>query len=611
MNILGISAFYHDSAAALVRDGRIIVAAQEERFTRKKHDNRFPINAVNCCLQTSALDAEQLDFVVFYEKPLVKFERLLETYIGYAPRGFGQFLIGMPGWLRQKLHLPREMDKALGHRYKGRYLFTEHHESHAASAFFPSPFDQAAILTLDGVGEWTTASFGTGKDNKICLTNEIKFPHSLGLLYSAFTYFTGFKVNSGEYKLMGLAPYGEPAYYDLITKELIDIKEDGSFRLNMAYFTYCHKMTMVGRKFEKLFGGPARKPEGPLTQREMDMAASIQRVCEEVMLRSARHVHRQTGMKNLVLGGGVALNCVGNGRILREGPFENIWIQPAAGDAGAAIGAALLVWYQILDNPRKTEATDAQNGSLLGPAYSDEQIQTYLNSIGAKYHIYSDFEQLVDKVADLISNGSVIGWFRDRMEFGPRALGNRSIIGDARSEKMQSLMNLKIKFRESFRPFAPCVLREDVDKYFKMRREEDSPYMLLVADVKDDVRLPVNPEASGLKGLDKLRARRSIIPAVTHVDYSARIQTVDRKRHPQLHRLMSRFKEKTGCSVIINTSFNIRGEPIVCSPEHAYRCFMATDMDVLVMQNQLLYKNEQPKAKRQSVDKYIAQFQLD
>ena len=455
MNILGISAFYHDSAAALVRDGRIIVAAQEERFTRKKHDNRFPVNAVSHCLQTGAIDAEQLDCVVFYEKPLVKFERLLETYIGYAPRGFGQFLIGMPGWLRHKLHLPREMDKALGHRYKGRYLFAEHHESHAASAFFPSPFDQAAILTLDGVGEWTTTSFGTGKGNKIELTNEIKFPHSLGLLYSAFTYFTGFKVNSGEYKLMGLAPYGEPVYYDLITKELIDIKEDGSFRLNMAYFTYCHKMTMVGGKFEKLFGGPARKPEGPLTQREMDMAASIQRVCEEVMLRSARHVHRQTGMKNLVLGGGVALNCVGNGRILREGPFENIWIQPAAGDAGAAIGAALLVWFQMLGNQRKTEQMDMQNGSLLGPSYSDEQIQTFLNGIGAKYHTYSDFEQLVDKVSDLINDGSVIGWFQDRMEFGPRALGNRSIIGDARSEKMQSLMNLKIKFRESFRPFAP------------------------------------------------------------------------------------------------------------------------------------------------------------
>ncbi len=611
MNILGISAFYHDSAAALVCDGQIIVAAQEERFTRKKHDNRFPINAVNSCLQAAGLDAEQLDFVVFYEKPLVKFERLLETYIGYAPRGFGQFLIGMPGWLRQKLHLPREMDKALGHKYKGRYLFTEHHESHAASAFFPSPFDEAAILTLDGVGEWTTASFGVGKGNKIELTNEIKFPHSLGLLYSAFTYFTGFKVNSGEYKLMGLAPFGEPVYCDLIKKELIDIKDDGSFRLNMKYFTYCYKMKMAGSKFEKLFGGPARKPESPLTQREMDMAASIQKVCEEVMLRCARHVHKETQMKNLVLGGGVALNCVGNGRILRDGPFENIWIQPAAGDAGAAIGAALLTWFQILENPRQTQKLDSQNGSLLGPAYSDDEIRTYLDDIGAKYHTHGDFEQLIDKVSDLINSGSVIGWFQDRMEFGPRALGNRSIIGDARSEKMQSLMNLKIKFRESFRPFAPCVLAEDADKYFKLKHEQDSPYMLLVADVQDSVRLPNGSEMAALNGLDKLKAKRSVIPAVTHVDYSARIQTVDRHRHPKLHRLMSRFKEKTGCSVIINTSFNIRGEPIVCSPQDAYRCFMATDMDVLVMQSNLLYKNEQPKAKKQSVDKYIAQFQLD
>jgi carbamoyltransferase len=637
MNILGISAFYHDSAAALVRNGEIIGAAQEERFTRKKHDNRFPINSVEYCLQAGGIDAGQLDYVVFYEKPLVKFERLLETYIAYAPRGFGQFLIGIPGWLRHKLHLPGEMDKALKYKYKGRYLFAEHHESHAASAFFPSPFEQAAILTLDGVGEWTTAGYGTGSGNKIELTHEIRFPHSLGLLYSAFTYFTGFKVNSGEYKMMGLAPYGEPKYYDLIMKELIDIKGDGSFRLNMSYFPYCHKTVMVGRKFEKLLGGPARRAEGPLTQREMDIAASVQKVCEEVMLRAAKYVHRQTGMKNLALAGGVALNCVGNGRILREGPFEHIWIQPAASDAGGALGAALLVWYQLLGNERKTEVTDKpfnyaqdrQKGSLLGPAYSDEQIRLFLDTIGAKYHAYADFEQLVDNVADLISQGKVIGWFQDRMEFGPRALGNRSIIGDARSEQMQSLMNLKIKFRESFRPFAPCVLREDVDKYFKMRPEEDSPYMLLVADVKEDKRLPAsaslgeagpdNLSSETLKGLDKLKVRRSIVPAITHVDYSARIQTVDRQRHQKLHRLMSRFKEKTGCPVIINTSFNIRGEPIVCSPEHAYRCFMATDMDVLVMQNQLLYKNEQsqagstssPQAKRRQVDEYMAQFKLD
>jgi carbamoyltransferase len=611
MNILGISAYYHDSAAAFVRDGEIVAAAQEERFTRKKHDNRFPSNAVQYCLEAAGIVAGELDYVVFYEKPLVKFERLLETYIGYAPRGFGQFLIGMPGWLRHKLHLPREMDKALNNKYKGRYVFTDHHESHAASAFFPSPFEEAAILTLDGVGEWTTASCGTGKGNKIELTHEIRFPHSLGLLYSAFTYFTGFKVNSGEYKMMGLAPYGEPKYYQTIMDNLIDLKDDGSFRLNMSYFPYCHKTVMVGKGLERMFGGPARRPESPLTQREMDIAASIQLVCEEVMLRAARHVHRQTGMKNLVLAGGVALNCVGNGRILREGPFENIWIQPAASDAGGALGAALFVWYQLLGNKRRLEGADRQRASLLGPAYSDEQIRAVLDSMGAKYHTYSDFEQLTDKVTDLIDSGKVIGWFQGRMEFGPRALGNRSIIGDARNETMQSIMNRKIKFRESFRPFAPCVLREDVDKYFKMRREEDSPYMLLVADVKEDKRLASNPSWQNLKGLDKLKVKRSIIPAITHVDYSARIQTIDPQRHPKMHRLMSRFKEKTGCSVIINTSFNIRGEPIVCSPQHAYRCFMATNMDVLVMENQLLYKQEQPQAKQHEVDEYIAQFQLD
>ncbi len=611
MDILGISAFYHDSAAALVRDGEIIAAAQEERFTRKKHDNRFPVEAVEYCLQAGVTDAEKIDYVVFYEKPLIKFERLLETYIAYAPLGFRQFLMAMPGWLRHKLHLPREMDNALENKYRGRYLFAEHHESHAASAFFPSPYEEAAILTLDGVGEWTTASFGTGRGNKIELTNEIRFPHSLGLLYSAFTYFTGFRVNSGEYKMMGLAPYGEPKYYELIMKELLDVKEDGSFRLNMSYFPYCHKTVMVGRKFEKLFGGPARKMEGPLTQREMDIAASIQKVSEEVMLRAARHVHSRTGMKNLVLAGGVALNCVGNGRILREGPFESIWIQPAAGDAGGALGAALMVWYQLLGNERKIKQADTQNGSLLGPAYSDEQIRTLLDGIGAKYNTYDDFDKLINDVADLIDRGKVVGWFQDRMEFGPRALGNRSIIGDARSEKMQSIMNLKIKFRESFRPFAPCVLIEDVDEYFEMEPQQDSPYMLLVAEVKKNKRLQSGSSGGAPKGLEKLRGRRSIVPAITHVDYSARIQTVDRSRHPKLHRLMNRFKEKTGCPVIINTSFNIRGEPIVCSPEHAYRCFMATNMDVLVMQNQLLYKTEQPQAKEVRIDEYMAQFQLD
>jgi carbamoyltransferase len=611
MNILGISAFYHDSAAAFVRDGKIIAAAQEERFTRIKHDSQFPTNAVEYCLEAGQLTAEEIDYVVFYEKPLRKFERLLETYIGYAPRGFKQFFMGVPLWLRQKLHLPREMDKALQNKYKGRYVFTEHHESHAASAFFPSPFDEAAILTMDGVGEWDTASFGIGKGNKIELTDVLHFPHSLGLLYSAFTYFTGFKVNSGEYKLMGLAPYGESKYYDLILENLIDLKEDGSFRLDMSYFPYCHKTVMTDSKFEKLFGGPARKPESPLTQREMDIAASIQSVTEEIMLRAVKHVHQKTGTKNLVLAGGVALNCVGNGRILYEGPFENIWIQPAAGDAGGALGAALFVWYQLLNNERNVDGHDKQQASLLGPAYDNEQIRQFLDSVNAKYHSYQEQEQLIDKVADLINQEKVIGWFQERMEFGPRALGNRSIIGDARSEKMQSIMNRKIKFRESFRPFAPCVLREDVADYFQMRPEEDSPYMLLVAPIQENKRCSLKVPLEKLKGLEKLKAKRSVIPAITHVDYSARVQTVDTQRHPKLHRLMSLFKEKTGCPIIINTSFNIRGEPIVCSPEHAYRCFMATNMDVLVMENQLLYKEEQPQAEQHEIDEYKAQFELD
>jgi carbamoyltransferase len=566
---------------------------------------------VEYCLEAGQLTAEKIDYVVFYEKPLRKFERLLETYIGYAPRGFKQFFMGVPLWLRQKLHLPREMDKALQNKYKGRYVFTEHHESHAASAFFPSPFGEAAILTMDGVGEWDTASFGIGKGNKIELTDVLHFPHSLGLLYSAFTYFTGFKVNSGEYKLMGLAPYGEPKYHDLILEKLIDLKEDGSFRLDMSYFPYCHKTVMTDSKFEKLFSGPARKPESPLTQREMDIAASIQSVTEEIMLRAVKHVHRKTGTKNLVLAGGVALNCVGNGRILYEGPFENIWIQPAAGDAGGALGAALFVWYQLLNNERNVDGHDKQQASLLGPAYDNEQILQFLDSVNAKYHSYQDQEQLIDKVADLINQEKVIGWFQERMEFGPRALGNRSIIGDARSEKMQSIMNRKIKFRESFRPFAPCVLREDVADYFQMRPEEDSPYMLLVAPIQESKRCSLEIPLEKLKGLEKLKAKRSVIPAITHVDYSARVQTVDTQRHPKLHRLMSLFKEKTGCPIIINTSFNIRGEPIVCSPEHAYRCFMATNMDVLVMENQLLYKEEQPQAKQHEIDEYKAQFELD
>jgi carbamoyltransferase len=610
-NILGISAFYHDSAAALIRNGQIVAAAQEERFTRIKHDQRFPINAVRYCLEAGNLTAESLDYVVFYEKPLLKFERLLETYIAYAPRGFRQFLTGMPVWLKQKLHLPREMDKALDNKYKGRYIFTEHHQSHAASAFFPSPFEEAAILTMDGVGEWTTASYGVGRGNKIELKGEIRFPHSLGLLYSAFTYFTGFKVNSGEYKLMGLAPYGEPKYYDLIMEKLLDLKEDGSFRLNMSYFPYCHKVVMTDGKFEKLFGGPARKPGEPLTQREMDMAASIQAATEEIMLRMTRYVHWQTGMKDLVLAGGVALNCVGNGRILREGPFENIWIQPAAGDAGGSVGAALFVWYELLGNERRVDIRDTQHASLLGPSYSNEQIRTFLDSVQAGYHYYENYQQLIDKVSDLIAKEKVIGWFQGRMEFGPRALGSRSIIGDARSEQMQTTMNLKIKFRESFRPFAPCVLVEDVGEYFEFNSQKESPYMLLVANVRNSRLLPTAVKAQTLKGLDKLKVKRSVIPAVTHVDNSARLQTVDAQRHPKLHNLLKRFKEKTGCPVIINTSFNIRGEPIVCTPQDAYRCFMVTNIDVLVMENLLLYKEEQPEKNRLKTDKYLSSFEPD
>ncbi len=611
MNILGISAFYHDSAAALVQDGEIIAAAQEERFTRKKHDQDFPAHAVEYCLTEGGIGADQLDHVVFYEKPFTKFERLLETYIAYAPRGFRQFMMGMPLWLRKKLHLPRQMDKALDGKFRGRYVFCEHHESHAASAFFPSPFAEAAIMTFDGVGEWATASYGAGRGNKIELTHEMHFPHSLGLLYSAFTYFTGFRVNSGEYKLMGLAPYGEPRYYDLIMENLVDVKADGSLHMDMSYFPYCHGTVMTGRKFANLFGGPRRQPEQAITQREMDIAASIQKVTEEVVLRAAGHVHKATGMKNLVLGGGVALNCVGNGRILREGPFENIWIQPAAGDAGAALGAALFVWHQLLGNERVCDGGDKQKASLLGPAYTDEEVRSFLDSVQADYEVYDEFDKLVDDVAGLIADEKVIGWFQGRMEFGPRALGNRSIIGDARSEKMQSVMNLKIKFRESFRPFAPCVLRDDVDEYFEMRPNEDSPYMLLVAPVQGDKRLAEGEQMASLRGLEKLKCKRSVVPAITHVDYSARVQTVDRDRHARLYALMSRFKDKTGCPVIINTSFNIRGEPIVCSPEHAYRCFMATNMDVLVMGNQLLYKERQPQAARHEIDMYKAQFELD
>ncbi len=613
MNILGISAFYHDSAACLVRDGEIIAAAQEERFTRKKHDYRFPNKAIDYCLAEGGITPEQLDHVVFYDKPLLKFERLLETYLSFAPAGLKSFMQAMPLWMKQKLHLPREMDHGLKNKYKGRYIFTEHHESHAASAFFPSPFEEAAILTLDGVGEWATASYGYGKGNKIHISHEMHFPHSVGLLYSAFTYYCGFKVNSGEYKLMGLAPYGEPKYVDLILKNLVDLKPDGSIRMDMKYFNYCQGLTMTSPAFHDLFGGPPRGAESKLTQREMDIAASIQWVTEEIMLRAARHVHKESGgMKNLVLAGGVALNCVGNGRILREGPFERIWIQPAAGDAGGALGAALFVWHQLLNKPRKVQPDlDSQRGSLLGPAYTTEQIRRMLDEAGAKYHYFEREEDVIDRIVEAMTNEKVVGHMAGRMEFGPRALGCRSIIGDARSPAMQSVMNLKIKFRESFRPFAPCVLREHVHEYFQMRPNEDSPYMLLVAPVAEEKRIPLNGESDKLFGIDKLKQLRSVVPAITHVDYSARVQTVDPVRHPRMHRVMSGFKKKTGCPVIINTSFNVRSEPIVCSPTDAYRCFMVCNMDVLVVENFIMYKTEQKQMTEAEIQEYLAQFQLD
>ena len=608
--ILGISAFYHDSAAALVRDGEIVAAAQEERFSRKKHDASFPAQAIEYCLEEAGLTPGELDYVGFYDKPLMKFERLLETYLAYAPRGFSSFVKAMPVWLREKLHLPGQMSRGLDGAYRKRFIFTEHHESHAASAFFPSPFRESAILTVDGVGEWATAAYGAGEDNRIRLTHELRFPHSPGLLYSAFTYFCGFRVNSGEYKLMGLAPYGEPRYMDLILTRLIDLKKDGSFRMDMSYFNYCQGLTMTSRKFERLFGGAPRQPESPLTQREMDLAASIQRVMEEILLRMARHVHARTGQSNLCLAGGVALNCVANGRILREGPFREIWVQPAAGDAGGALGTALFIWHQLLGNGRSPQTPDGQAGSLLGPSYSAPEIRSFLDSVGADYERIEDPEALVRRVARVMAGQKVVGWMQGRMEFGPRALGCRSILGDARSSRMQSVMNLKIKFRESFRPFAPSVMREHVDEYFQMRHEEDSPYMLLVAPVQDSKRVASDGKEK-LTGLDKLSAARSVVPAITHVDHSARVQTVDSERHGAYYRLLREFERMTGCPVVINTSFNVRGEPIVCSPEQAYRCFMSTNMDVLVMENFILLKERQPQAREYEVGAYLAQFELD
>ena len=589
MYILGISCFYHDSAAALIRDGVIVAAAQEERFSRRKHDSSFPSGAIAWCLAHEHITARDLSCVAFYDKPFIKFERILETYLAYAPRGIRSFLMSMPLWLKDKLWIPQLIRSELG--YEGTVLFPEHHISHAASAFYPSPFARAAFLTMDGVGEWTTTSYGTGNGGAIEILGEQRFPHSLGLLYSAFTYFTGFRVNSAEYKVMGLAPYGEPVYVRAIYDTLIDLKADGSFKMNMEYFDYCAGLKMTGTKFERLFGGRPRDPESPLTRREMDLACSLQEVTGEIMLRQARHVHEETGEENLVLAGGVALNCVGNGRILREGPFRDIWIQPASGDAGGALGAALCAWYGYYGNPRSAGiSSDAQQGSFLGPSYDDGAIESVLRDLHAVYRRLSRVD-LLEEAAELIASGKVIGWFQGRMEFGPRALGARSIIGDARSPTMQSLMNLKIKFRESFRPFAPAVLKDHAGEYFDIAKE--SPYMLLVAPVAQERRLSMTPAQQQLFGIDRLNIPRSDIPAVTHIDYTARIQTVRREDHPLYYDLIDRFYRNTGCPVIINTSFNVRGEPIVCTPLEAWRCFMRTEMDYLVMGSFILAKQEQ------------------
>jgi carbamoyltransferase len=606
--VLGISAFYHDSAAALLRDGEIVAAAQEERFTRKKHDPGFPARAVEFALQQAGITAADLDFVAFYDKPILKFHRLLETYLAFAPAGLASFKRMLPVWLGDKLHMRGLLTRSLGCKPKNRYVFPEHHESHAASAFFPSPFEEAAVLTMDGVGEWATTSLGVGEGNRMRLLQEIRFPHSLGLLYSAFTYYCGFKVNSGEYKLMGLAPYGEPRFEKRIRDHLIDVRDDGSYRLDLSYFNYCQGLTMTSPKFHALFGMPPRTSESQLEQVHMDLAASIQKVTEDVMLKTARHAHKVTGKKHLCLAGGVALNCVGNGVILREGPFEKIWIQPAAGDAGGALGAAQLVWHNLLGKPRTVKPTDSQRGSLLGPKYESKDIKAFLDAQGVVYEEHKSEDALADRVAQLIEQENVIGWFQGPMEFGPRALGSRSIIGDARSPKMQSVMNLKIKFRESFRPFAPIVLRERASDYFDIEPQHDSPYMLIVAPVRQEKRKPVE---AGAVGLDKLKQLRSVVPAVTHVDFSARLQTVDGERNPRLARLMRRFEERTGCPVLINTSFNVRGEPIVCTPQDALRCCLGTEMDVLVLENFVIRRAEQKNLPVIDRDKYLASFQLD
>jgi len=610
VRILGISAFYHDSAAALVRDGTIAAAAQEERFSRKKHDAGFPSQAISYCLRQEGVGLDQIDYVVFYDKPFLKFERLLETYVAFAPRGLRSFQMAVPLWLREKLFQKRllqdELRQFAGEKidWDQRLLFAEHHLSHAASAFFPSPFTEAAILTMDGVGEWATTSLAMGKENQLAITKEIHFPHSLGLLYSAFTYYTGFKVNSGEYKVMGLAPYGEPKYAQLIFENLLDIKPDGSFRLNLDYFDYCTGLRMTNGRFDGLFGAPARKPEERLTQRHMDLAASVQVVLEEVILRMTRSLAGETGAKNLCLAGGVALNCVANGKILRDGRFEEIWIQPAAGDAGGALGAALAAHFLFKGQPR-VPARDAMNGAYLGPSFSQPEIERRLTEAGAKFSVLEE-DGLLESTVNALTGEKAVGWFQGRMEFGPRALGGRSILADPRSPRMQSMLNRKVKYRESFRPFAPSVLREDVQEWFTLNA--DSPYMLLVADVVESRRNPMTEAQQKLFGIEKLHVPRSDIPAVTHVDYSARVQTVHRETNRRYHALLTKFKERTACPVLVNTSFNVRGEPIVCTPEDAFRCFMGTNLDVLVVGDCFLEKENQAASLRQN---YESQFELD
>jgi carbamoyltransferase len=611
MWILGISAFYHDSAAALIRDGEVIAAAQEERFTRKKHDSGFPTHAVEYCLQSAGIKPDDLEHIVFYEKPFLKFERLLENYLALAPRGLSSFQMALPLWIREKLFQKDLLSKELRKIWPGtkrdeRLLFAEHHQSHAASAFFPSPFQDALVLTMDGVGEWTTTSVASGSGNKLEILREIRYPHSLGLLYSAFTYYTGFKVNSGEYKVMGLAPYGEPRYAQTILDNLIDVKRDGSFRLNLDYFDYCTGLTMTNAKFADLFGGAPRQPEERLTQRHMDLAASVQAVLEKIVLQMTCSLAAQTGAKNLCIAGGVGLNCVANGKVLRAGRFKGIWVQPASGDAGGALGAALSAYHIHRNQPRVLNgALDGMKGAYLGPSFEQPEIEQRLRAAGAVFTVYSDDDVLKHSV-DALTDGKAVGWFQGRMEFGPRALGNRSILGDARSPSMQSLLNLKVKYRESFRPFAPSVLREDVSDWFEMNA--DSPYMLLVADVQEPRRIAMTSEQQKLFGIDKLNVPRSEIPAVTHVDYSARVQTVHAETNPRYHSLISRFKARTGCPVIVNTSFNIRGEPIVCTPEDAFRCFMGTEIEVLVVGNCFLRKEAQPQTLKSD---YRGKFELD